>query len=366
MIKFLDLHKANARFENEFKENFQSFMDSGQYILGKGLETFEINFATYCGTRYCLGISNGLDALTLIFSAYKLLGKLKEGDAVLVPANTFIASVLAVINSGLNPILVEPDESTFNISTSEIEKHITKETKAILAVHLYGQLANMEKINLIGQKYDLLVVEDAAQAHGAITTEGRKAGNLSQAAAFSFYPAKNLGALGDAGAITTDNEVLYSTLRKLRNYGSEEKYISELTGYNNRMDEIQAIFLNVKLKRLDADNEIRREIASRYLKEIRNPKITLPFYDHSRNHVFHLFVIRTQNREAFLNYLKENNIQAQIHYPIPPHKQKALREFVSLHLPITEAIHETVVSLPISPVMTDEEVDFVIKIVNDY
>lgn len=366
MIKFLDIHKVNARFEEQFKQEFQSFLDSGYYILGEGLKRFEQNFAFYCGTKFCLGVSNGLDALTLIFKGYIELGKLKVGDEVLVPANTFIASVLAIINSGLKPVFVEPDEKTYNISTSEIEKQISKETKAILAVHLYGQLADMDSIISLAKKHDLLVIEDAAQAHGAIDNNGIKAGNLSNAAAFSFYPTKNLGALGDAGAITTNDEELFLILNKLRNYGSEKKYVSDLSGFNNRMDELQAIFLDVKLKLLDADNEKRRTIAKRYLAEIQNSKIQLPFYNNSKNHVFHLFVIRVKDRDDFVSYCEKKEIQTLIHYPIPPHKQKALSEFVSLELPITEAIHNTVVSLPISPVMNEDEVSFVIGTLNTY
>ena len=366
MIKFLDLHKANARFESEFKEEFQLFLDSGYYILGERLKQFESNFASYCGTSYCLGVSNGLDALTLIFKGYQALGKLNKGDEVIVPANTYIASILSILNAGLKPVLIEPDEKTFNISVPEIEKCISEKTKAIMAVHLYGQLSDMEVINRLASQYGLLVIEDAAQSHGAQDANGTRAGNLSNAAAFSFYPSKNLGALGDAGAITTNDEELYHVVEKLRNYGNKKKYNSELLGFNNRMDEIQAVFLNVKLKSLDRDNERRREIAVRYLNEIQNSKIQLPFYDNSKNHVFHLFVVRVGNRDGFINYLQVNNIEALVHYPIPPHKQNALIEFVSLNLPITESIHKTVVSLPMSPVMTEEEVSRVIEILNTY
>ena len=366
MIKFLDLHKVNSRFEAEFKQEFQAFLDSGQYVLGKQLEDFETNFTNYCGTKYCLGVSNGLDALTLIFRGYITLGKLNHNDEVIVPANTYIASVFAIVNSGLKPILVEPDEETFNISVSEIEKHITEKTRAIMPVHLYGQLASMKEINLLAKKYNLLVIEDAAQAHGALDGKGVKAGNLSHATAFSFYPTKNLGALGDAGAITTNNEELYSVIKKLRNYGSEIKYVSDLPGFNNRMDEVQATFLNVKLKQLDIDNEIRRSIAKLYLEEIKNPKIKLPYYDGSKNHVFHLFVVRVEDRDFFMQYLLENGVQSLIHYPVPPHKQKALSEFVSLQLSITESLHNTVVSIPIYPVMSKTEIDHVVKVLNAY
>lgn len=366
MIKFLDLHKINARFEAEFKQEFQKFLDSGQYILSEKLKQFEANFAAFCDTKYCLGISNGLDALMLILKGYQALGKLKVGDEVIVPANTYIASVLAIVNTGLKPVLVEPEENTFNISVSEIEKNITKKTKAVIVVHLYGQLAEMGTINVLAKKHGLLVLEDAAQAHGAQNEKGLKAGNLSDAAAFSFYPSKNLGALGDAGAITTNDDKLYEVIQKLRNYGSSKKYKSELKGYNNRMDELQAMFLDIKLRQLDSDNDNRRSIANRYLKEVKNLKIELPFYNDSKNHVFHLFVVRVRKRDSFMNYMEKHGVQTLIHYPIPPHKQKALSEFISLELPITESIHATVVSLPLSPVMSKEEVDLVIKTLNNY
>jgi len=366
MIKFQDLHKINARFETEFQEQFQQFLDSGYYVLGKQVANFETHYASYCGTSNCIGTSNGLDALILIFKSFKVLGVLKENDEVLVPANTYIASILSVIHSGLKPVFVEPDIHSYNISALEIEKHITSKTKAILAVHLYGQLADMTQINSIAKKHDLLVIEDAAQAHGARDGEGNKAGNLSDAAAFSFYPSKNLGALGDGGAITTNNEKLAEIARKLRNYGSSEKYMNELAGFNNRLDEIQAAFLNIKLPILDEDNNERRRIAKRYLSEMNNEKIKLPFYKNTLDHVFHQFVVRVDNRNHFLDYLKNNDIETLIHYPIPPHKQEALRDYEALQLPITEGIHETIVSLPISPVMTENEVTQIINAINKY
>lgn len=366
MIKFLDLHKINKRFEPEFQKKFQQFLDSGHYILGKEVENFEAEFAAYCGTKYCIGTSNGLDALTLIFRAYLELGILKTGDHVLIPANTFFASVLSVINSGLIPIFIEPEARTFNISIQEIEKQINPNVKAIMAVHLYGQLANMEAINIIAEKHNLLVIEDAAQAHGAETVTGKKAGNLSDAAAFSFYPSKNLGALGDGGAVTTNNSVLYETIKKMHNYGAEKKYEYSLLGFNNRLDEIQAMFLNIKLKHLDTDNIKRQEIAKRYLIEISSEKLELPYYDGSKNHVFHLFVVRVKNRDKFVSYLKNHDIETLIHYPVPPHKQKALTNFNHLSLSITEEIHETVVSLPLSPVMSSEEITQIVKTINSY
>lgn len=366
MIKFQDLHKINARFETEFQEQFQQFLNSGYYILGNQVSNFETHYASYCGTSHCIGSSNGLDALTLIFRGYKALGVLRENDEVLVPANTYIASILSVIHSGLKPVFVEPDKHTFNISVQEIEQNMTPKTKAILVVHLYGQLADMTQINRIAKKYNLLVIEDAAQAHGAINEKGKKAGNLSDAAAFSFYPTKNLGALGDAGAITTNNEVLAETIKKLRNYGSSEKYVNELVGFNNRLDEIQAAFLNIKLSKLDTDNAMRRQIAKRYLSEMNNEKIKLPFYNYTLDHVFHQFVVSVNDRTHFVDYLKKHDIETLIHYPIPPHKQEALRDYEALQLPVTEYIHKTIVSLPISPVMTEKEVTQIINTINLY
>lgn len=366
MIKFQDLHKINGRFETQFQEQFQQFLNSGYYVLGKHVENFETHYANYCGTSHCIGTSNGLDALILIFKGFKALGILNENDEVLVPANTYIASILSVVHSGLKPVFVEPNEDTFNISIEEIEQNITAKTKAILAVHLYGQLANMTEINSIAKKHDLLVIEDAAQAHGARDGEGNKAGNFSDAAAFSFYPSKNLGALGDGGAITTNNYALAAIVKKLRNYGSSEKYVNELAGFNNRLDEIQAAFLNIKLPMLDEDNDKRRSIARRYLSEMNNEKIKLPFYNHAQDHVFHQFVVRVEDRNHFLDYLKNQDVETLIHYPIPPHKQKALKDYEALHLPITEDIHNTIVSLPISPVMSENEVTQIINTINKY
>lgn len=366
MIKFLDLHKINARFEGEFKKQFSFFLDSGHYILGKEVSNFETNFAAYCGVKHCVGVSNGLDALILIFKANIQLGLLKKGDEVIVPANTYIASILAIMEAGLTPVFVEPNIRTFNCEALEIEKHISSKTKAILIVHLYGGLAEMDSIQKLAKQNKLLLIEDAAQAHGAKNEQGKRAGNLSDVAAFSFYPSKNLGALGDGGAITTNNDVLAKVLGELRNYGTSSKYINNRLGVNNRLDEIQAAFLNVKLQVLDADNEKRQIIAKRYLKEIKNDKVTLPYYDGSKNHVFHLFVVLVENRTGFIEFLKSNKIESAVHYPIPPYKQKALKDFCSLKLPITEKIHNDCVSIPISPVMTIEEVDFIIKTINHY
>ncbi|MDD3003809.1 DegT/DnrJ/EryC1/StrS family aminotransferase [Flavobacterium sp.] len=365
MIQFLDLHKINEPYEALFQEKLKTFLDKGWYILGNEVTAFEQNFAAYCGTKYCIGVGNGLDALTLIFKAYIELGKLQKGDEVLVPANTYIASILAILQADLVPVLIEPDAKTFNLNPELIAENKTSKTKAILVVHLYGQLADMDKINAFAKQNNLLVIEDAAQAHGAESNR-KKAGNLGNAAGFSFYPSKNLGALGDAGAITTNDGNLAQVLFSLRNYGSEVKYHNDFIGVNSRLDELQAAFLNVKLPHLDKENQIRIAIAKRYLSEIKNDKISLPFYDNSQNHVFHLFVIRTQKRDELQNYLTENGIQTQIHYPIPPHKQKALKHFNHLSFPITEKMHDEVLSLPISPVLTDDEVDFVIKTINRF
>lgn len=365
MIKFLDLKKINAPYETAFQEKLKSVLERGWYILGNEVAAFETNFASYCGTKYCIGVGNGFDALVLIFKAYIQMGKLQKGDEVIVPANTYIASILAILQADLVPVLVEPKLETYNINPDLIPEKITSKTKAILAVHLYGQLSDMNRINEIAIQNNLIVVEDAAQAHGAIS-EFRKSGNLSNAAAFSFYPGKNLGSLGDGGAVTTNDSELAKTIQSLRNYGSEEKYKNEFIGVNSRLDEIQAAFLSVKLPNLDAENAIRRAIAKRYLSEIKNDKIILPFWDLSENHVFHLFVIRTENRDHLQEYLLENGIQTMIHYPVPPHKQKAFETWNNLSFPITEKIHNEVLSLPMSPVMTVEEVDFIIAILNKY
>lgn len=367
MIPFLDLHKVNARFEDDYTSKFKSFLSSGYYILGKEVSSFETKYANFCGTKYCVGVANGLDALTLIFKAYIELGKLKPNDEILVPANTYIASILSVINAGLKPVFVEPDSVTFNLSATEIEQHITSKVKGILVVHLYGQLADMKSINSFAKENDLLIVEDAAQAHGAVSSSNeKKAGNLGDAAGFSFYPSKNLGALGDAGAVTTNDFELAEKIRLLRNYGSSKKYVNETIGINSRLDEIQAAFLNIKLKRLDEDNARRREIAKLYLEHIKNEKIELPEYNNSENHVFHVFVVRVKNRIDFTAYLDRNQIGYLIHYPIAPHKQEALSTYKTLYLPVTDSIHETALSIPISPVMTNEEVQTVINALNHY
>lgn len=365
MIHFLNLKKINQPFEIAFQDKMKQFLEVGWYILGNEAKQFEANFATYCGTKHCIGVGNGLDALVLILKAYIYLGKLKKGDEVIVPANTYIASVLAVLQADLVPIMVEPKTETFNINPNEIEDKITSKTKAILPVHLYGQLCEMKAIIEIAKKYNLLVIEDAAQAHGA-EWNGIKAGNFGDATGFSFYPGKNLGALGDAGAITTNDDELAEVLFSLRNYGSKVKYENEILGINSRLDELQAAFLNIKLKQLDSENDFRRNLAKRYISEIKNDKLVLPAYDFSKNHVFHLFVIRTSNRLGLQHFLKDNGIEAMIHYPIPPHKQKALSDWNNLSFPITEKIHEEVLSIPLNSGLNVSEVEHIITILNEF
>lgn len=365
MIKFLDLLKVNQQYEEEISNVFQDFFQSGWYILGDNVRKFEEEYATYCGTKFCIGVANGLDALTLIFKTYIELCKLKEGDEVIVPANTFIASILAISQNRLQPILVEPDIKTYNLNPALIEEKITARTKAILAVHLYGQTADMSAINNLAQKYDLLVIEDSAQAHGA-THKDIKAGNLGDAAGHSFYPGKNLGALGDAGAVTTNDPEFANTLQAIRNYGSHKKYENKYKGVNSRLDEIQAGILSVKLKGLNRDNQIRNDIATYYLNNIYNTKIALPVIDTNNTHVWHVFVVRVENRDHFQKYLTENKIQSVIHYPTPPHKQSAYAEWNNLTFPITEKIHQEIISLPISPVQEQEATAYIVHKINAY
>ncbi len=364
MIKFLDLHQINTRYEAQFAEKLKQFLSDGHYILGAEVKNFERHFAQFCGSKFCIGVGNGLDALVLIFKGYIALGLLEKGDEVIVPANTYIASILAIMESGLKPVLVEPNDNTFNIDANCIVEKITTKTKAILVVHLYGQLADMTALTVIAQKNGLLLIEDAAQAHGA--KMDNFAGNLGNAAAFSFYPAKNLGALGDGGAVTTSNLALAQIIEKLRNYGSEVKYENDYIGINSRLDELQAAFLNVKLPDLHHDNSNRRSTASVYISNIKNPKIRLPFYSGHDDHVFHQFVVRTENRTLLAHYLKDNDIETMIHYPIPPHKQKAFRQWNHLTYPITEKIHAEVLSLPISPLLTADEIAKIVDVVNKY
>ena len=364
MIPFLDLKAINEQYRDELVQAATQVIDSGWYVQGEQVNAFEEEFADYCGTKHCIGVANGLDALILILRAYKELGQLKEGDEVIVPANTYIASLLAITENRLKPILVEPNEFTYNISLDQIKRAITPNTKAILVVHLYGQLAEMSAINVIAQEHDLLVIEDSAQAHGA-SINGRKAGNWGDASGFSFYPGKNLGALGDAGAVTTNDDKLAQTIRAIGNYGSHKKYENLYQGVNSRLDEMQAALLRVKLKHLDAEIQRRRQVAKVYLDGINNSNIQLPQWTAAEQHVFHLFIIRSQQREKLQAYLTENGVQTLVHYPIAPHQQKAYQEWSNLRFPITEVIHRQVLSLPISPVIKDEDIHNVIQVINN-
>ncbi|MDK9356981.1 DegT/DnrJ/EryC1/StrS family aminotransferase [Lelliottia wanjuensis] len=364
-VDFLDLKNINLAHEKELKDAFERVLHSGWYIMGQELAQFEENFAEYCGAKHCIGVANGLDALILVIRAWKEMGKIKEGDEVIVPANTYIASVLAITENNLKPVFVEPDINTYNLDPKKIEDAITSKTSVILPVHLYGQICNMSEIKKIADKYGLLILEDSAQSHGALL-EGVKSGAWGDASGFSFYPGKNLGAIGDAGAITTNDQELDKVLRALRNYGSHKKYHNITCGVNSRLDELQAALLNVKLKYLDADTQARKDIAERYINEIRNSKIILPQVNDVDGHVWHLFVVRSQERDGLQRYLQEQNIQTLIHYPIPPHKQEAYKEYNSLTLPITEMIHSQVLSLPISPIMTFEQVKKVIDAMNAF
>ena len=366
MIKFLDLQKINLAHQQEIEEKLLQTFRSGWYLLGNEVKAFEEQLADYTGAKHAIGVANGLDALRLILRGYIEIGVMKKGDEILVPANTYIASILAISDNGLVPVLIEPDLNTYNIDVDKIEEKITSKTKGILIVHLYGRVVFSEKLKEIAAKHQLKVVEDNAQAIGA-EWNGVKTGNLGDAAGFSFYPGKNLGALGDAGGITTNDEELAKTIRALANYGSNQKYVNIYQGLNSRLDEIQAAVLGVKLKYIDAENSRRKEIAKRYVAEIKNPNILLPENPaNEAEHVWHLFVIRTAEREKLQNYLTENGVQTLIHYPIPPHKQEAYKDWNNLSFPITEQIHDEVLSLPISPVMSDEEVSKVIENINQF
>lgn len=365
MIKFLDIQKITQKNIDEIKEAIDRVVDSGWYLMGNEVKEFENNFSVYCGVNHTIGVANGLDALRLILRGFIELGLMKIGDEVIVPANTYIASILAISDCQLVPVLVEPDISTYNIDSSKIEEAITSKTKAIMIVHLYGQCAYNSQIKYICEKHSLKLIEDNAQAQGAYYN-GKLTGSLGDAAGTSFYPGKNLGAFGDAGAITTNDSDLTDVVRKLGNYGSQVKYVNEYVGLNSRLDEIQAAILDVKLKYLTVDNERRREISQFYRAHIDNPELILPQIASEETHVWHLFVVRTKNRERFQKYLSSNNIQTLIHYPIPPHKQKAYKKWNQLSFPITDRIHNEIISLPISPVMTNTEVSKVIQIVNEY
>ncbi|WP_372875852.1 DegT/DnrJ/EryC1/StrS family aminotransferase [Pseudomonas sp.] len=363
MIPFLNLKSVNAELRAELLEACARVIDSGWYIAGNELAAFEREFAAYCSTTHCIGVANGLDALTLTLRAWQELGRLQEGDEVIVPANTYIATLLAITENHLKPVLVEPDEGSFNLSHSAVAAAITPRTRAIMPVHLYGRLAQMpELLNLAGE-HQLLVLEDAAQGHGA-SLAGRKAGSWGDAAGFSFYPGKNLGALGDAGAITTSDDELAETLRALRNYGSHEKYRNLFQGVNSRLDEIQAAMLRVKLQHLDRQTEQRRRIARCYLDLIKHPGVTLPAWGEEQQHVWHLFVVLSKQREQLQQQLARSGIQTLIHYPIAPHRQNAYPELSHLQLPLTERLHDEVLSLPMDPSMTLEQAHDVAQAVN--
>jgi dTDP-4-amino-4,6-dideoxygalactose transaminase len=366
MIKFLDLQAINLQYQEEIEERLLKVFRSGWYLQGEENKNFEENLKKYIGAPYAIGVANGLDALRLILKAYIELGQMHEGDEVIVPANTYIASILAITDNRLVPVLVEPDINSYNIDITKIEEKITPRTKAIMIVHLYGQVCWSEELDMLAKKHNLKIIEDNAQAIGA-EWNGVKTGNLGDAAGFSFYPGKNLGALGDAGAVTCKDTKLANLIRAIANYGSNKKYVNDFQGLNSRLDEIQAAALDVKLKYINRDNQVRKSIARRYCNEINNSKITLPIYPNTEDsHVWHLFVIKTTEREKIQHYLAENGIQTLIHYPIPPHKQKAYSIMNGYVYPITELIHEQVLSLPISPVLTKNDVDKVIEIINSY
>jgi len=365
MIKFLDIQKITQKYTGEIHQAASRVIDSGWYLLGEENKRFENNYAGFIGTRYCVGVANGLDALRIILKAYMELGIMSEGDEIIVPANTFIASILAITDNRLVPVLVEPDIRTYQLDDTKIEAAISPRTRGIMIVHLYGQCAYTDRIGEICKKHDLKLIEDNAQASGC-KFNGKTTGSLGDAAGHSFYPGKNLGAFGDGGAITTDDSELEESVRALANYGSGIKYIFDYQGLNSRLDEFQAAILDVKLKYLDKDNQRRKEVARYYLTHIHHPDIVLPEVNDWDAHVFHLFVIRSGHRDALLHHLNGNGIQALIHYPVPPHKQKAYKEWSDLPLPVTDKIHNEVLSLPISQVLSDEEVETVTKTVNSF
>lgn len=364
-VPFLSLKDVTNKYKSEIHETALRVIDSGWYLQGEETERFEKDYANYIGTKYCIGCANGLDALVWIFRAYIELGVMQPGDEVIVPANTFIATILSITENGLVPVLVEPDINTLQIDDRLIEERITSKTKAICIVHLYGQCAYTNRIGELCKKYNLKLIEDNAQAHGCLYN-GRKTGSLGDAAGHSFYPGKNLGALGDAGGVTTNDEQLAKAIRSLVNYGSAKKYVFQYTGRNSRIDEIQAAILDVKLKHLDEDIELRKSVARRYINGINNPKIILPQIKDWNSHVFHIFTVLCKKRDELQKYLESKEIGTNIHYPIPPHKQKCYKEWNNLSLPVTERIHREELSLPMSPCLTDEQVEYVIEVINKW
>ncbi len=367
MIKYLPLKQINDRYDAELREAVGRVMDSGWYLKGEHTQRFEKNYATYIGTKYCVGVANGLDALTLILRAYIEKGVMQPGDEVIVPANTFIASILSISDCGLTPVLVEPSIDTFQIDDSQIEEVITERTKALMIVHLYGRCAYTEKIGMICKKHQLKLIEDNAQAHGCFAPmdngQWRRTGSLGDAAAHSFYPGKNLGALGDAGAVTTNDKELAQIIEELGNYGSSKKYVFDYQGRNSRLDEIQAAMLDVKLRHLDEDNQRRQAVADYYINNVKHPEILLPTPSQS---VYHIFPILCERRDELQQYLKENGVETMIHYPIPPHKQACYKEWNDLSFPITERIHRQELSLPCHPAMKQEEADQIVSLLNRF
>lgn len=364
MIDFLNLKKVNQQYADEIEQAIKRVLESGWYLQGSENQQFEKEFADYIGTKYSIGCANGLDALTLILRAYIEMGVMSMGDEVIVPANTYIASILAITDNGLRPVLVEPNPDTYEIDESQIEKAITSRTRAIMIVHLYGTCAYTEGIGDICRSYGLKLIEDNAQAHGCCFGD-KRTGSLGDAAGHSFYPGKNLGALGDGGAVTTNDHILAETVRAIANYGSTKKYVFRYTGRNSRLDEIQAAVLRVKLRHLDQDNEKRREIARYYIDNIKNPHIKLPVIDDWQANVFHIFPILCRQRDELQQHLAKQGIQTLIHYPIPPHRQQCYSAWSNLSLPITEKIHEQELSLPMSPTMTIDEAKLVVEAINN-
>lgn len=364
-VPFLSLEDVTNKYKDEIHEAALRVIDSGWYLQGNENEKFETDYANYIGTKYCVGCANGLDALVWIFRAYIELGVMKPGDEVIVPANTYIATILAITENGLIPVLVEPNIDTFQIDDKLIEEKITSKTKAITIVHLYGQCAYTDKIGELCKKYNLKLIEDNAQAHGCMFN-GKKTGSLGDAAGHSFYPGKNLGALGDAGAVTTNDETLAKVIRSLANYGSAKKYVFQYTGRNSRLDEIQAAILDVKLKHLDEDVALRKAVAKKYIEGIKNPKITLPKIADWNSHVFHIFTVLCEQRDELQKYLEHKGIGTNIHYPIPPHKQECYKEWNEIDLPVTEKIHAQELSLPMSPCLTTDQIRYVIECINNF